>query len=80
IGLTAVGADHFCCPEAEASLRGQLAGDENLTVAAALAASATRPQTDQRGPADYKRHLAGELTKRALRRAVARAQARSRSA
>jgi carbon-monoxide dehydrogenase medium subunit len=74
IGLTAVGAAHFCCPEAEAALRGSPVADENLVAAAAKAAAATNPQTDQRGPADYKRHLAGELTKRALRRAVARAR------
>ena len=73
IGLTAVGADHFCSPAAEAALRGKPASDENLRAAAEVAASETNPQTDQRGPADYKRHLAGELTKRALRRAVARA-------
>ena len=29
---------------------------------------------DGRGPVDYKRHLAGVLTHRALRRATARAQ------
>jgi carbon-monoxide dehydrogenase medium subunit len=74
IGLTAVGAAHFCCPEAEAALRGEMASDANLRAAAVKAAAATRPQTDQRGPADYKRHLAGELTKRALRRALARAK------
>jgi carbon-monoxide dehydrogenase medium subunit len=74
IGLTAVGAPHFCAPEAEAMLRGQPATAENLAAAAQRAAEATKPQTDQRGPADYKRHLAGELTKRALRRAVSRAR------
>jgi aerobic carbon-monoxide dehydrogenase medium subunit len=74
IGVTAVGADHFCCPRAEDTLRGEPATDEHLRAAAAVAASETNPQTDQRGPADYKRHLAGELTKRALRRAVARAR------
>jgi carbon-monoxide dehydrogenase medium subunit len=74
IGLTAVGAEHFCAPDAEAALRGTVASDENLRAAAAVAASEANPQTDQRGPADYKRHLAGELTKRALRRAVVRAR------
>ena len=74
IGLTAVGADHFCAPAAEDGLRGQAATEENLAAAAAAAADATNPAADQRGPADYKRHLAGELTLRALRRSVARAR------
>ena len=74
IGLTAVGAGHFCAAEAEAYLRGQVPSDENLKAAAELAGANCRPQTDQRGPADYKAHLAKELTKRALRRAVAAAQ------
>ena len=35
---------------------------------------ALRPVTDQRGPADYKRHLVQELTTRVLRVAVSRAR------
>jgi aerobic carbon-monoxide dehydrogenase medium subunit len=73
IGLTAVGVEHFCVPAAEAALRGKAATEENITAAAALAADASNPSSDQRGPADYKRHLANELTARALRRAIARA-------
>jgi carbon-monoxide dehydrogenase medium subunit len=38
-----------------------------------VAAQHCNPATDQRGPADYKRHLVGELTARALRLAAARA-------
>ncbi len=74
IGLTAVGAEHFCAPAAEDALRGQAVGDEAIETAGALASEHCNPSTDQRGPADYKRHLAGELTKRALRTAIARAQ------
>ena len=74
IGLTAVGAEHFCAPEAEDSLRGQPVSDEAIDTAGALAAQHCNPSTDQRGPADYKRHLAGELTKRALRTAIDRAK------
>jgi carbon-monoxide dehydrogenase medium subunit len=74
IGLCAVGAEHFVAPRAEAHLRGQQASEEVIVAAAAIAAADCNPTTDQRGPAEYKRHLAGELTARALRRAVARAK------
>ena len=46
--------------------------------AGAIAAAHCTPVTDQRGSADYKRHLAAELTRRALRRAVARIANRDR--
>jgi carbon-monoxide dehydrogenase medium subunit len=74
IGLTAVGAEQFCSPAAEDALRGQPASEEAIAAAAALAAEQCNPSTDQRGPAEYKRHLAGELTTRALHAAVARAR------
>jgi aerobic carbon-monoxide dehydrogenase medium subunit len=75
IGITAVGAPHFRAPEAEASLRGRAPDETAVGEAAALVAQHCRPTTDQRGPEDYKRHLAGELTARALRRALLRASA-----
>jgi carbon-monoxide dehydrogenase medium subunit len=37
-----------------------------------MAAEECNPTADQRGPTDYKRALAGELIKRALRTAIAR--------
>jgi aerobic carbon-monoxide dehydrogenase medium subunit len=74
IGLTAVGAAHFVAAEAEDYLRGKSATKEHFVAAAQLAAEHCRPSADQRGPVDYKRHLAGELTTRALARAAARAR------
>ncbi|GIF52841.1 carbon-monoxide dehydrogenase medium subunit [Asanoa ferruginea] len=74
IGLTAVGAEHFAAPEAEAALVGQPATDESFRAAGRIAADNCNPTADQRGPVDYKRHLAAELTTRALRRAAARAR------
>jgi len=74
IGLTAVGATHFAAPEAEDYLRGRAATEETLVRAGEIAAESCSPVTDQRGPADYKRHLAGLLTTRVLRLAVARAR------
>ena len=73
IGLTAVGAPHFSAAEAEDFLRGAPATEESFARAGELAAASCRPVSDQRGPADYKRHLARELTIRSLRRARARA-------
>jgi carbon-monoxide dehydrogenase medium subunit len=74
IGLTAVGADHYCSPEGEATLIGKAPTEENLAAAAHAAADSCTPTADQRGPADYKAHLAFELTLRALRRAAAASQ------
>jgi aerobic carbon-monoxide dehydrogenase medium subunit len=73
IGLTAVGAPHFSAAEAEEFLRGAPATEESFARAGELAAASCRPVSDQRGPADYKRHLARELTARSLRRAWQRA-------
>lgn len=75
IGLTAVGARHFSAAAAEDFLRGRPATRENFAEAGRLAAEYCHPVSDQRGPADYKRHLAGELTIRALSSALARALA-----
>jgi carbon-monoxide dehydrogenase medium subunit len=74
IALTNV-ADHALVAEAaESRLRGAEPSEENLRAAAQDAAAATSPVADARGPADYKRAMAGEMTIRALRRAVARAR------
>lgn len=77
VGLTAVGADHFVSVPAEDFLRGRPATDENLAEAGRAAGEHCNPIVDQRGPADYKRHLAAELATRALRRARDRASGRA---
>jgi carbon-monoxide dehydrogenase medium subunit len=74
VGLTAVGARQFAAPEAEEFLLGAPATEESFARAGEIAAEHCRPVSDQRGPADYKRHLARELTVRALRRAWRRAR------
>jgi carbon-monoxide dehydrogenase medium subunit len=75
IGLSAVGARNFAAAEAEEFLRGAPATEESFRRAGEIAAEHCRPVADQRGPADYKRHLACELTIRALRTAARRAAA-----
>jgi carbon-monoxide dehydrogenase medium subunit len=74
IGLTAVGAEHFAAAEAEDFLRGAPAIEASFVRAGEIAAEHCRPSSDQRGPAGYKRHLAKELTTRALRVALSRAR------
>jgi carbon-monoxide dehydrogenase medium subunit len=69
IGLTALGAPNFHAPEAEEFLIAGPATDERFEQAGAIAAEHCEPVADQRGPVDYKRHLAATLTARALRAA-----------
>jgi carbon-monoxide dehydrogenase medium subunit len=73
IGLSAVGPTTIELGRAEELLRGATPSEELFEQAGAIASEDCMPIADGRGPADYKRHLAGVLTKRALRRATARA-------
>jgi carbon-monoxide dehydrogenase medium subunit len=73
VGLAAVGPNTTGIPEIARALRGRPPSEEAYAEAGAIAAAACTPATDQRGSSEYKRHLAGELTRRALRRAVDRA-------
>jgi carbon-monoxide dehydrogenase medium subunit len=72
IGLTALGLEGTAT-SAEEVLLGARVTDELIDEAARRAAAASDPTEDQRGPVDYKRHLAEELTRRVLHRALARA-------
>lgn len=73
LGVTAVGRTDRIT-EAEELLRGQTVTDELLARVAKTVADAVDPDRDQRGSEAYKRHLAGELTQRVVRRAIARVQ------
>jgi carbon-monoxide dehydrogenase medium subunit len=72
VALAAAGAE-ITSAEAEAALAGAPPADETFARAGALAARACSPVTDQRGSAEFKRHVVGVLVERALRRASARA-------
>ncbi|HYO39002.1 MAG TPA: xanthine dehydrogenase family protein subunit M [Nocardioidaceae bacterium] len=75
VGLAAVGPNTTGIPAISEALRGQRPSEDLFARAGAIAAQNCSPSTDNRGSADYKRHLADELTRRTLRRAVERIQA-----
>jgi carbon-monoxide dehydrogenase medium subunit len=75
VGLAAVGPNTTGIPAISEALRGQEPTDELYARAGEIAAAACSPVTDNRGTADYKRHLADELTRRTLRRSVERIRA-----
>ncbi len=73
IALSAVGLTTIHLSRAEQLLKGKAPTDELFVEAGEIASTDCSPSADGRGPVDYKRHLAGVLTGRALRRAVSRA-------
>jgi len=73
IALSAVGMTTIHLTRAEELLSGKAPSEELFAQAGEIASEDCSPSADGRGPVDYKRHLAGVLTQRALRRATARA-------
>jgi carbon-monoxide dehydrogenase medium subunit len=73
IALGAVGLTTIHLTRAEELLRGKQPSDELFAEAGEIASADSAPTPDGRGPVDYKRHLAGVLAQRALRRSAARA-------
>jgi aerobic carbon-monoxide dehydrogenase medium subunit len=73
IGLTNVGPAPIKAGKAEAFLRGKKLDAQSIAQTARLAMDESDPSSDLRGPAEYKKGLVKELTKRALTRAAERA-------
>jgi aerobic carbon-monoxide dehydrogenase medium subunit len=74
IGLTNVSSVPMRAKNAEAALAGKQPTDDVLEAAGKAAAAECDPSADLRGQIDYKRDMVRVLTKRAVRRAIERAQ------
>ncbi|MGL5809327.1 MAG: FAD binding domain-containing protein [Nocardioides sp.] len=66
IGLTNMGATPLRARAVEAALAGAAATEDAVAAACAGAAEGTSPASDLNGDADYRRHLATVLTRRAV--------------
>jgi len=75
IALAAVAPVPLRATAAEQSLEGQAVTPDRIKRAADLAVEVARPISDQRGSADFRRHLVRVLTRRTLTTALARARA-----
>jgi carbon-monoxide dehydrogenase medium subunit len=75
IALAAVAPVPVRATAAERALEGQAVTPDRIARAAELALEAARPISDQRGSADFRRHLVRVLTRRTLTTALARASA-----
>jgi carbon-monoxide dehydrogenase medium subunit len=70
VGFTNMGSTPLRASAVEQALRGQPANADTIGRAAEAAAEGTDPPADLNASADYKRHLARVLTRRALERAT----------
>jgi carbon-monoxide dehydrogenase medium subunit len=75
IALAAVAPVPVRATAAEQSLEGQPVTPDRIARAADLAVEVARPISDQRGSAEFRRHLVRVLTRRTLTTALARASA-----
>jgi carbon-monoxide dehydrogenase medium subunit len=75
IGVTGVAETPFAATDAEAVLAGATPSDEVFRAAGVAVGAQSRPAGDVRGPVEYKRAMAAEMTLRSLRTAVERALA-----
>lgn len=73
IACSAVGPTTMHITRAEEALVGKAPSEELFQQAGQMASADVSPNSDGRGPADYKRAVAGVLTQRALSRAAATA-------
>jgi len=76
ISLGAVAATPLLAQAAGDSLVGKPVNDESIAAAAVLAQQIATPITDMRGTAEYRTHLVGVLTRRVVKEAANRAQAK----
>jgi CO/xanthine dehydrogenase FAD-binding subunit len=74
VALAAVAPTPLFVREAGDALAGQPVNDTSIARAADIARASVKPITDMRGTADYRRHISGVLTRRALEAAVQRAR------
>ena len=77
VALGAVAARPLLVPEAANALVGTSLDAEAVAAAGAAASAAADPITDKRGTAEYRRKVAGVLTRRATQTAHLRAEARA---
>jgi carbon-monoxide dehydrogenase medium subunit len=74
IALTNLAPTALRASDAEAVLAGQVITEELIEQAAQKAMAICDPADDQRGDAEYKTHMGGEMTRRAIRTAIERAK------
>ena len=74
LGLTAVHGHNLKVTEAEDMMAGQAPGSDLFAEAAAVAARSCDPDSNVRGPAEYKRAVVAEYTRRGFAQALAQAR------
>ena len=74
VALGAVAPTPLYVPAIGEALTGKPATAETYEIGSAIAQDAAHPITDMRGTAEFRKHLVGVLTRRALRGALKRAR------